>query len=72
MQQVLAVSANVHRVSAATELPAALADADIHPRTRATCASSPVYTLWRSANEMEYVFIFNDQDFGLGHMYSCR
>ena len=62
MQQVLAVSANVHQVSAATELPAALARAGIHPRTQAKCSSNPVYTLWRSINEMEYVFIFNDQN----------
>ena len=62
MQQVLAVSGNVHRLSTAADLPSALAGAGVHPRTRAMCSSSSVYTAWRSANETEYVFIFNDQN----------
>ncbi|KAJ9668901.1 hypothetical protein H2201_001147 [Coniosporium apollinis] len=63
IREILSYS-NVHRVASLEDLPSALADAGILPRTSLRCSSGPVYTAWRSDldNGSEYVYIYNDQD----------
>jgi hypothetical protein len=53
---------NVHQTSSVDQLPSLLADLGITPRASLKCSSNPVYSVWRSAGDIDYVYFFNDQN----------
>ncbi|KAF2180154.1 hypothetical protein K469DRAFT_753618 [Zopfia rhizophila CBS 207.26] len=53
---------NVHRTDSIDQLPSVLAGLRITPRVSLDCSSNPVYSVWRSSPDMEYIYFFNDQN----------
>lgn len=54
-------SANVYRVNSVDQLPALLAERKVAPRIGLSCASNPIYSVWRSSVDVDFVYLFNDQ-----------
>lgn len=53
---------NIHHLNTSDQLPGLLHDLDTTPRVSMNCSSSPVYSVYRSANDADYIFFFNDQN----------
>lgn len=51
----------VYSTQSVDQLPAILAEKGIKPRVALNCSSNPVYSVWRSTADIDYVYIFNDQ-----------
>ncbi|KAF2472794.1 uncharacterized protein BDR25DRAFT_157719, partial [Lindgomyces ingoldianus] len=52
---------NVYQTATIDQLPTILAKLRIAPRTSLSCSSNPVYSIWRSSNDLNYIYFFNDQ-----------
>ncbi|KAF3050890.1 hypothetical protein E8E11_010888 [Didymella keratinophila] len=52
----------VHRVGSIDEIPGILTDLDIVPRVALNCSANPVTPVYRSGEDTDYVYFFNDQD----------
>ena len=63
LQQLLAME-SVRSLPSIEDLPSTLADLGLTPRTSMSCASGPVYNVWRSDIDAgtDYVFFYNDQN----------
>jgi hypothetical protein len=61
LKELLATS-NVHQVGSTEDLPSLLESLEIEPRVSLSCSDSGVTTLWRSAADTDYLFLYNDGD----------
>lgn len=52
----------VHRVGSIDEIPGTLADLDIILRVALKCSTNPATPVYRSGEDTDYVFFFNDQN----------
>lgn len=52
---------SVQKISSIDQLPSTLAARGIAPRTPLNCSSNPVFSVLRSSNTVDYVYLFNDQ-----------
>ncbi|KAJ4354220.1 uncharacterized protein N0V89_005954 [Didymosphaeria variabile] len=53
---------NVLRAETIDQLPSLLKEAGVTPRVGLSCTPSSVYTVYRSTDDVDYVYFFNDQD----------
>lgn len=58
----LLATGNVHRVGSAEDLPSLLESLEIKPWVSLSCSNSGVTSLWRSAADADYLFLYNDGD----------
>lgn len=51
----------VHRIESTEDLPGLLSRIDIKPRVFLNCSTSPVLSVYRSTDDIDYIYLFNDQ-----------
>lgn len=54
-------SSGVQRVDTIDRLPTVLAGESISPRVALNCTTNPVYSVWRSSGDRDYIYFLNDQ-----------
>lgn len=53
---------NVYRINSTEELPSVLQENGVNPRVSLDCTPNSIYTIYRSVAEVDYVYLFNDQN----------
>ncbi|KAF2258204.1 hypothetical protein CC78DRAFT_479443 [Lojkania enalia] len=54
-------NSKVFQIESVDKLPGTLLNSGIDPRVALNCSSNPVFPVWRSTGDVEYIYFFNDQ-----------